>query len=155
MSDIKQLKMDDIPSKHKCVHDDYEYYKRDFIPKGYANQCAVSIYEIPPLKSAYPYHYHYKNEEVFYILSGEGILKTPEGEKIVTAGDFIFLPASSNGAHKMTNTSESEHLTYIDFDTVNDIDVAIYPDSKKIGIWGKGINRVYKMDEDVDYYDGE
>ena len=35
------------------------------------------------------------------------------------------------------------------------LDKAVYPDSGKIGIWGKDINRVYRMDENVDYYTGE
>lgn len=32
----------------------------------------------------------------------------------------------------------------------NEIDVAFYPDSQKIGIWGKEINRVYKLDENAE-----
>lgn len=44
---------------------------------------------------------------------------------------------------------------YIDFDTKNDIDIAFYPDSNKVGIWGKDVNKVYKSGEDVEYYDGE
>lgn len=154
MSEIKQSRIDEIDVKHKCEHEDFEYYRRDFVPRGSASQCKVSIYELPPMKSAYPYHYHTKNEEVFYIISGKGVLKTPDGEKNVTAGDLLFFPANAAGAHKLTNNS-SEKLVYIDFDTINDIDVAVYPDSNKIGVWGKDINRVYRLDENVDYYDGE
>ena len=36
-----------------------------------------------------------------------------------------------------------------------DLDVAEYPDSGKIGVWGKRINRVYLQDNDVGYYEGE
>lgn len=83
------------------------------------------------------------------------MLKTPEGERAVKAGDLLFLPAEESGAHKRTNQSDTEKLIYIDFDTDNDPDAALYPDSSKIGIWGKGINRVYKVEENVDYYEGE
>lgn len=159
MSKIRSAMREDLPVKHKCEHDGYEYYRRDFlrefVPRGTGGQSLVSIYEIPPGKSAYPYHYHLKNEETFYILSGEGLLKTPDGEKSVSAGEFLFFPANSNGAHKLTNTSATEDLVYIDFDVVHDIDVAVYPDSGKIGIWGKDTNRVYELDRDVDYYKGE
>ena len=154
MSEIKHSRIDEIEVKHKCEHEDFEYYRRDFVPRGSAAQCKVSIYEIPPMKSAYPYHYHTKNEETFYIISGKGVLKTPDGERKVGAGDLLFFPANASGAHKLTNCS-SEMLVYIDFDTANDIDAAVYPDSNKIGIWGKGINKVYKLDEDVGYYEGE
>ena len=44
---------------------------------------------------------------------------------------------------------------YIDFDVVHDVDVAVYPDSDKIGIWGMGINKLYPQEADVDYYEGE
>ena len=155
MSEIKHSKMEDIPVSHKCDHEGYEYYRRKFIPFGGAKNALVSVYEIPPGKAAYPYHYHHKNEETFYILSGEGILKTPEGERKVKAGELLFFPAGPEGAHKLTNLAETEMLTYIDFDVVHDIDIAVYPDSGKIGIWGMGINKIYPRNADVDYYHGE
>lgn len=155
MSGIKHCKIEELEVKHKSEHDDYEYYRRDFVPMGYSDKTRVSIYEIPPLKSAYPYHFHHKNEETFYIIRGEGVLKTPSGEKKVTSGDLLFFPSDSSGAHKLTNASKTENLVYIDFDVIHDLDVAVYPDSDKIGIWGKGINKVYYSDDDKDYYDGE
>ena len=155
MSEIKHAKIEDIPASHKCEHGGYEYFRRKFIPFGGAGNTLVSVYEIPPGKAAYPYHFHYKNEETFCILSGAGILKTPEGERKVGPGELLFFPAGPEGAHKITNSSETEMLTYIDFDVVHDIDVAVYPDSDKIGIWGKGINKIYPQNADVDYYDGE
>lgn len=155
MSKIVHTKAAEVPYKHKDEQEGYEYYKRELIPKGSARQCAASLYEIPPGKSAYPYHYHAQNEESFYIISGQGILKTPSGESKVTPGDFLFFPADEEGAHKLTNTSETELLIYLDYDTYNDIDVAFYPDSGKIGIWGKNINQLYKTNDQVDYYKDE
>ena len=95
-----------------------------------------------------------KNEECFYILSGSGTLKTPQGKREVKAGDFLFFPANENGAHKLTNTG-TEPLTYLDLDTAHDIDVTFYPDSDKIAVWGRGINQVYKTENQVNYYEGE
>lgn len=155
MSDIKHIKIQDIAVSHKSEHEDFEYYRRKFIPFGAAKNTLVSVYEIPPQKAAYPYHYHQKNEETFYIISGEGILKTPRGEKTVSAGDLLFFPTGPEGAHKLTNSSETENLVYIDFDVVHDIDIAVYPDSDKIGVWGMGINKIFPQSANVDYYDGE
>ena len=152
---ILHRKPEDVPCQHKNEHDGYEYYKRELVQKDDAEQCAVSLYEVPPGKSAYPYHYHTKNEEAFYIVSGNGRLKTPSGDRTVSAGDFLFFPANEKGAHKLTNTSKSEALVYLDFDTCNDVDVAFYPDSGKIGIWGKNINQVFKTKQQVNYYEGE
>ena len=152
---MKHSHPDELPASHKCEHLDYEYFKKEFIPRGAADKTMVSVYEIPPGKSAYPYHYHLKNEETFYILSGEGVLRTPEGEKKVTAGELLFFPTGPAGAHKLTNSSDTENLVYIDFDVVRDVDITIYPDSDKIGVWGMGINQLYPQGEAVDYYDGE
>ena len=41
------------------------------------------------------------------------------------------------------------------FDTQNAIAVAFYPDSGKIGIWGKEINKLYKANDNIGYYSGE
>ena len=155
MSEIKHAKLDEIPAGHKCEHGDYEYYRKKFIPFGGAKNTLVSVYEIPPRKAAYPYHFHHKNEETFFILSGEGILRTPEGERKVAAGEFLFFPTGPEGAHKLTNCSDTENLVYIDFDVVHDVDIAVYPDSDKIGVWGMGINQLYPQAEAVDYYEGE
>ncbi len=155
MSAIKHSRIDELAGKHKAEHAGYEYCRKTFVPRGSAADTLVSVYEIPPLKSAYPYHYHLKDEETFYIISGEGILRTPEGEKTVSAGDLLFFPAGSEGAHKLTNTSSTEKLIYIDFDVIHDLDVAVYPDSGKIGVWGKDVNRVYPADANVDYYKDE
>ena len=155
MREIKHSKIEDLPVSHKCEHEGYEYYRRKFVPFGGAANTLVSVYEVPPRKAAYPYHYHQKNEETFYIISGEGILRTPEGERKVRAGELLFFPTGPEGAHKLTNASESENLVYMDFDVVHDVDIAIYPDSDKLGVWGMGINQIFPRSGNVDYYDGE
>ena len=155
MSQIKHAKIDQIPAGCKCDHESYAYSRRKFVPFGTAAHTHVCVYEIPPGKSAYPYHYHCKTEETFYIIRGEGLLRTPEGEKTVEAGELIFFPAGEAGAHKLTNTSQTELLVYIDFDSTHELDVAVYPDSDKIGIWGMGINQLFPKSAETDYYDGE
>lgn len=155
MCTIKYSKIEDLAPTHRCEHEGYEYFRRKFIPFGASKNALASVYEVPPGKAAYPYHYHHKNEETFYILSGEGILRTPDGERRVGKGELLFFPTGPAGAHKLTNCSGSENLVYIDFDVVHDIDFAVYPDSDKIGIWGMGINRIYPQSADTDYYHGE
>lgn len=155
MPEFKHSSVDQLPIRHVCEHEGYEYYRKVFVCRSEAKQCVVNIFEIPPERSAFPYHYHHKNEETFYIISGHGILRTPDGERRVSAGDLLFFPAESCGAHKLTNSSMTENLVYIDFDTSNEIDVTVYPDSEKIAIWGKDTNQVFRCEDRVDYYDGE
>ncbi len=155
MSEILIRNIGEIEERHHVGAGEYEFVKKSFLGFGMAKGCVAAVYSVPPRKTAYPYHFHTQCEEVFFIISGSGILKTPLGEKKVSAGDFIYFPANENGAHKLTNDSDSETLTYLDFDTHGEIDVALYPDSNKIGIWGKNINKAFKAGENVDYYDGE
>ena len=151
---MKHLNLEDLPRKQKTGAEGYEFIRRDFLAVHEA-RTLTRVYEIPPGKSAYPYHYHLKNEETFFILKGEGLLRTNEGERTVRSGDLLFFPAGEEGAHKLTNTSATEMLVYLDFDIVHDLDVTVYPDSGKIGVWGKDTNKIYRIGDDVDYYEGE
>ena len=155
MSVIKHVSIDEIPSSYKAEHEDYKFYKKAFVRRGEAKNTQVSVYELLPGMSAYPYHYHLENEECFYIISGEGILKTPDGEKKVTAGDLLFFPSGKNGAHKLTNSSESESLVYIDFDVIYNVNVAVYPDSEKVGIWSNDVTKILPLNSNLNYFDGE
>ena len=156
LREILITNLNELPTKHVCNHGPYEYTKSTVVPKDDENDCCVAFYQIPPGKSNYPYHYHTSATEVFYIISGTGILETPSGQKTVTAGDIIVFPATEEGAHKLGNPSESEILTYLDFDTLDFPDVIFYPDSNKVGVAVSSKNAMfYKRDSDVDYYDGE
>lgn len=140
---------------HKADHPGYEYNKKVIVGKADSPNFEVSIYEVPPGKSAVPYHYHLRNEEVFFIMSGTALLKTPEGEKTVTVGDFLYFPNNESGAHKLTNTSQTEPLVYADFDLLHDLEVVFYPDSDKTGIFGMGRKMLFPVSKQVGYYDGE
>ncbi len=140
---------------YKAEHPGYEYTKRIIVGKADSEHFDVSVYEVPPGKSAVPYHHHARNEEVFLILSGTALLKSPEGERVVAAGDFLYFPNNENGAHKLTNTSETERLVYADFDIRHDPEVAYYPDSDKVGVMDKGVFTLFPRAEKVGYYEGE
>ena len=57
-----------------------------------AGKCAASFVEVEPGRYAYGYHYHEVNEEVFYIIRGHAVVRTPEGEKNLKEGDAIVFP---------------------------------------------------------------
>ena len=151
---MKHCNLEDLPRKHKRGTDGYEFYRRDLLGVHEA-QSLVRVYEIPPGKSAYPYHYHLKNEEVCFILKGEGLLRTPEGQRPVRPGDLLHFPADPSGAHKLTNTSETEKLVYLDIGVMFDMDVCLYPDSGKIAVWGKDTNKLFRVEDNVPYFEGE
>ena len=154
--DIIVTRKEKIEPIHQNKHEPYEYYKYQVTQRGHMNECTVAVFEIPPGKSNYPFHYHMKEEEVFYIISGRGRLETVSGEREVGAGDIIVCPTTKNAAHKLTNASDTEKLVYIDFDTAHYPEVVYYPHSGKVGITGsEGENEFFRRDSRTDYYDGE
>jgi len=116
----------------------------------------VYFYTIQPGKANYPYHYHTVNEEVFYIISGQGTLKTSEGEKIVSEGDVIVMPAHENGAHKLINTSDAP-LVYLEVRTSKSPDIVLYPDipEKFLVMSSKIFAKWFNIDSAINYLDGE
>ena len=152
---IIKKNVNDVQASHQNIHEKFEYHKKDLLGYDEAKLIKFSHYSIPPGKSNYPYHYHTQNEEVFYILSGNGIVKTPKGDISISEGDVIYFPSDETGAHKLTNTSDSEMLVYLDVDTKIRPDVCIYPETNKIGIYGDKIRQIHKMDKGIDYYEGE
>ena len=109
---------DMLPVREKAEHELYEYRKQEITSRAEFYTCYAAFYEISPGKANYPYHYHTASTELFYIIGGEGILETPEGEKRVKAGDVIVCPPGERAAHLLRNPSETETLSYLDVDTV-------------------------------------
>lgn len=154
--DILITNKSELDCKHKFEHENYEYYKYEIQRFSQDNPYSFAIYEIPSGKSNYQYHFHVKNHEFFYIISGEGMLKTHLGDKIVKKGDIIVCPPTEKGAHKLTNLSQNEMLVYLEFDTINFPEAICYPDSDKIGVFlNDKDKKFYKLGTEVDYFDGE
>jgi uncharacterized cupin superfamily protein len=132
----------------------YEYIQKPFAPQGEGTGLSASFYELPTGKANYPYHYHLENEELLYIISGRGTLRTPSGEREVSAGDAIVCPPGPKGAHKLTNTSD-EPLRYLDVDLVVPTNVCVYPDSGNVGIYSSKLDTILNLKNEAGYYDGE
>lgn len=128
-----------------------------------AQKLGYAVIRLKPGKRAWPYHAHYVNEEMFYVISGAGTLRHADQEYPLRAGDFICAPADPEQPHQIINTSDAE-LCYMALGTEEHTDVFLYPDSGKYGVWhGKtrdtsdpGSFLVFARRETaVDYWDGE
>ena len=154
----KNISLNKIFEPDKQHKHSFEFQKSN-VSDPYAakeGKLSVNFYTLQPGKANYPYHYHMGAEEVFYIISGQGTLKTPAGEKNVTEGDVIVMPANENGAHMLINTSNAP-LIYLDIDTVslNTAEIVAYPDTCKYMFkMGKEM-KVFKQNTAVNYLDGE
>ena len=120
-----------------------EFTIKQVIPREDATKCRVNFIEVEPGNQAFGYHYHEMNEEVFYIISGTGIVRTSKGDMIVKAGDAITFPTGKEGAHVIRNESDTEKLVYIDFDAIHMPEIVHFPDTNKIMVVGPYSNGTY------------
>jgi uncharacterized cupin superfamily protein len=120
-----------------------EFTVKPVIPQEDVTKCRVNFMEVEPGNQAYGYHYHEMSEEVFYIISGIGIVRTHKGDITVKAGDAITFPTGQEGAHVIRNGSDTEKLVYLDFDAINVPEIVHFPDSNKIMVVGPYSNGVY------------
>ncbi|QQZ60229.1 cupin domain-containing protein [Paenibacillus sonchi] len=109
------------------------------------------IRSLDPGKYSYPYHFHRSAEEIFVILSGRAMLRTPSGFQELREGDTVFFESGPEGAHQLFNHTEAP-CRYLDLRTNLGIDIVEYPDSGKINILP--YEEVYMADK-VDYFAGE
>jgi len=115
----------------------------------------TSWFELAPGKKAFPFHFHLANEEALFVLEGEGVLRSGEEEHLLHAGDYVSFPPGPPG-HQVINRSNAP-LRFLALSTMIEPEVAVYPDSKKVGFLarGQGLASVYKEETAVDYYEGE
>ena len=134
----------------------YEFSKKEvFSPyRSGEGQLTINFYTLMPGKSNYPYHQHFGKEEVFYIISGEAVLKTSHGDVKVKEGDVFVIPPNENGGHMLTNVSDAP-VVYLDVDTYSASDVVLYPDSGNVRFLSGGLQKSFKLDSEVNYLDGE
>jgi uncharacterized cupin superfamily protein len=145
---------------------EFEYDESD--PSGYrcgvapvgktagGEKLAIKAFELPQGQSVCPYHYEYE-EEWLLVLEGAVVVRTPEGENELEAGDLVCFTPGPAGAHKASNRVE-QTARIVMFSSAREPAVAVYPDSDKIGVWpGSDEDRVMlrRKDGQVDYYDGE
>ena len=120
-----------------------EFTIKEVISRADATRCRANFIEVEPGNQAFSYHYHEINEEVFYIISGTGIVRTIKGDITVKAGDAITFPAGKEGAHVIRNGSDTEKLVYLDFDAINIPEIVHFPDTNKVMVVGPYSNGIY------------
>jgi uncharacterized cupin superfamily protein len=111
----------------------------------------VNLSRVPPHRTSCPFHTHARSDEVFYVLSGRGVLRYGDTLKPIRAGDCISCPAGSGIAHQLVNPFGVD-LVYLAIGP-NDLDeVCTYPDSGKVYV--RSIKTVGYLKR-TPYMDGE
>jgi uncharacterized cupin superfamily protein len=124
-----------------------------------AERLGLSLWELPPGEAAYPYHYHLTEEELLLVLDGRASLRTPGGWRELYEGELVSFPRGERGGHQVVNRT-AETVRFLAFSTSGEPDVVMYPDSGKLGAFerrpdGGGMRALFRVNETVDYYDGE
>jgi len=124
-----------------------------------AERLGASVWEVPPGQAAYPYHFHYVEEELLFVLSGRPSLRTPEGWRDLGPGETVAFTVGEGGAHQLVNRGE-QPVRLLVVSPNGAPDICVYPDSDKVGVYervsqGGGLRELYRRSDAVDYYDGE
>lgn len=87
----------------------------------------VNLTTLMPGKESSMRHCHRYEEEFIYVLEGELVLITNEGEQVLTAGMCAGFPADNGDAHHFINRSDSP-ARYLEVGDRHPEDSAVYPD---------------------------
>jgi len=116
------------------AHERYEAKMGFISPHVGAQKLGFNITAVPPGKSAFPFHNHHVNEEMFFVLQGSGEIRIGDNTYPLRTGDIVACPpGGKEKAHKMINTGTDE-LRYLAVSTKITPEVVDYPDSGKFGV---------------------
>ena len=94
-------------------------------------------------------HWHTLEDEFVYVLAGEVVLITDEGEQVLTAGMCAGYPAGANNAHHFVNRSGAP-ARYLEIGDRTPGDNAFYPDDDLL--WVEDENGVHSAHKDGSRY---
>jgi uncharacterized cupin superfamily protein len=118
-----------------------------------ASRIGMSVYELPVGQAVCPYHFERTDEEWLIVLDGTPRLRTPEGERRLERGDVVCFPAGPDGAHLVRAGDEPARVAILS--TKNEVGIAEYPDSDKVGVWAGDAHYMLRRSAHLDYWDGE
>ncbi len=91
-------------------------------------QFGVNLLQLPPGGWSAQRHWHTHEDEFVYIVSGEVVLVTNEGEQVLRAGDCAGFPAGAPNGHHLVNRSDAV-VVCLEVGTRNPKEDAVdYPD---------------------------
>jgi uncharacterized cupin superfamily protein len=115
----------------------------------------LCVYEVEPGKRVWPYHFEVGSEEWLIVVAGEVVLRTPDGEQTLRAGDTACFPSGPTGAHAVWNDS-AETARFVMFSNHPEwAGGVVYPDSGKFVLSGSGFRHRGYLGEQTEYWEGE
>jgi uncharacterized cupin superfamily protein len=133
----------------------HEFRARSISSDLGAKLTGLGVYELPPGHTAWPYHFEVVEEEWVIVVAGEVTLRTPEGERVLRAGDVACFPPGPAGAHAMKNHGDAPARFAMPSSVARFGDAVVYPDSGKFRIATEGFSHRGLLGDPVDYWEGE
>jgi uncharacterized cupin superfamily protein len=139
-------------------HEGYRALRARLSRQAGAERLGMSLWEVPAGEAAYPYHFHYTEEELLVVLEGRPSLRTSAGWRELEQGEVVSCPRGEGGGHQIVNRT-GETVRFLSISTSGEPDIVSYPDSGKLGAFerlpqGGGLFQLFRLAEAVDYYDG-
>jgi uncharacterized cupin superfamily protein len=139
-------------------HEGYRALRARLSRQAGAERLGMSLWEVPAGEAAYPYHFHYTEEELLVVLEGRPSLRTSAGWRELEQGEVVSFPRGEGGSHQIVNRTD-EAVRFLSISTSGEPDIVSYPDSGKLGAFerlpqGGGLFELFRLAEAVDYYDG-
>ncbi|HEX4564513.1 MAG TPA: cupin domain-containing protein [Solirubrobacteraceae bacterium] len=140
-------------------HDGFRALRARLGRQAGSERLGLSLWEIAPGEAAYPYHFHFTEEELVIVLEGTPSLRTPDGWRELAQGEVIAFLRGEAGGHQLVNRSAAR-VRFLALSSSGEPDVVSYPDSGKLGAFerlpaGGGLRAMFRIEDAVDYYDGE
>jgi len=154
------LNLDELNDYEENSHGPFAEKYAGVSDKIGAQKLDYSVTILQPGMKVCPFHNHRVIEEMFLILEGSGTLRFGGEEHPLKVHDIIACPPGGHEvAHQIINTSDAE-LRYLCLSTSEESDICEYPDSNKMmaytrGDGDSGFRHIARMEQGVDYYDGE
>jgi len=93
----------------------------------------ASLWELQPGGAQFVYHFHHGSDELLVVLRGEPIVRLHDGDRKLREGDVVPLPRGPEGGHQLRNEGDRPARVLI-VSSNADPDVAVYPETGKIGV---------------------
>jgi uncharacterized cupin superfamily protein len=85
---------------------DEDRARRQMLWRPDGARMGATLHELAPGAPESRMHMHFGAEEMFFVLEGSPLLRTPQGEEPLGPGDVVFCPEGRAGAHTFSNPTD-------------------------------------------------
>jgi uncharacterized cupin superfamily protein len=118
----------EVPAESWYVGTDREIRAKPLCDVGGTAKVGFGLMELPPGSNTRPAHWHSKEEEHLYVLSGNATLQLGAERFPLRPGSYVCFPAAQAAGHCLENTGAESLFYIIVGERIKDDEVA-YPTS--------------------------